>query len=165
MVTDRFYYDWVPYPKYLQLWYEDEEKFRTVEVANVDSVFRWWTVGVRGNYHPFLLSFPLPLEDGSSLQEEDIPVSVSLVKEECDLATNDVKLIFNWVERREKQDFGICFKWIDFPTLDMSKRLIELIELLKILGVNGVHFPVMWSNNKTNEVGRSFYNKIAHHKN
>lgn len=116
----------------------------------IESVFRWWSVGVKGDYHPFLLSCEVPSTKDGSLDPSDIPISVSLVMNECDVATNELKIVYEVPEKRE--DFGVCFKWIDFPTLDMSRRIVEMMELLKMMGVAGAHFPYLWSHPNIDKV-------------
>jgi len=117
-----------------------------MQVISVESVFRWWADGVKGSYHPFLVSCELPLQNGSYF----LPESVSLVVDKCDVATNDVRVV-HYVPEKQKE-FGICFKWVDFPTIDMSRRIVEMLELLKILGVGGAHFPYLWATPETDAV-------------
>jgi hypothetical protein len=155
LVTDVYYYeDAKATPKFLCIFWYADHTHQSQPVLIIDSVFRWWDVGVKGGYHPFLLSCPL--------NSSSIPQSVSLVmSDECagGVATNDLKLTYEVPLKRE--EFGVCFKWVDFPsTPQMSKRIVELLELLQILGVAGVHFPLLSATPLTLEV-LEYYERIG----
>lgn len=69
--------------------------------------------------------------------QHKIPVALSLVDEECDLATNHLKVIYNKLgEGEERKKFAVCSKGHTFPNVDKSVNLIEWIEILKSLGAN-----------------------------
>ena len=64
-------------------------------------------------------------------------MAVSLVDEDCDVATNHLRVIYNKLENGERrQKFAVCSKGHTFPSLDKSVNLIEWIEILKSLGAN-----------------------------
>jgi len=69
-----------------------------------------------------------------------IPVSVSIVENLCDTATNNLKVIYNKLEAptTTKDPFAVCVKGLDFPDIDMSVRLIEWLESLEALGASKV---------------------------
>ncbi len=67
------------------------------------------------------------------------PVSVSIVENICDTATNNLKVIYNKLEPSMTKDpFAVCVKGLDFPDIDISVRLIEWLESLEALGANKV---------------------------
>ena len=69
-----------------------------------------------------------------------VPLSVSVVENVCDTATNNLKVRYNKLPEGEskKQNFAVCVKGLDFPTEDLSVRLIEWFELLHLLGANKI---------------------------
>ena len=71
---------------------------------------------------------------------EQVPLSVSVVENVCDTATNNLKVRYNKLPEGEtkKQNFAVCVKGLDFPTEDLSVRLIEWFELLHLLGANKI---------------------------
>lgn len=109
-----------------------------------------WAVG-GGQYRPYLVTCYLPKPTFGKkyarenklrpLKPQDVPTSVSLVMNKCNLATNNVEIVYN--VPKEKKDFGVCFKMLDFPVTHVSSRIVEMVELLKVLGVGGVHFPYL----------------------
>ena len=71
-----------------------------------------------------------------------MPLSVSIVENICDKATNNLRVIYNKLpeDERDKKEFAVCVKGLDFPNDDLSVRLIEWIELLHILGADKIFF-------------------------
>ncbi|XP_068141451.1 uncharacterized protein [Drosophila tropicalis] len=76
-----------------------------------------------------------------------IPQMVSLVSERCKRGTNLLKVIYEPDEDKEdvlKSDnpnafrFAVCVKTMDFLYVDKSWRLIEWLELMRLLGVGKV---------------------------
>ena len=57
-------------------------------------------------------------------------------------ATNNLRVIYNKLpeDERDKKEFAVCVKGLDFPNDDLSVRLIEWIELLHILGADKIFF-------------------------
>ena len=45
--------------------------------------------------------------------------------------------------KKEKSKFAICFKWMDFYDQDLSVRLIEWLEMIKILGASHVSLNIL----------------------
>lgn len=72
----------------------------------------------------------------SKSHEKHIPVAVSIVEHRCDKATNVLRVVFN--KKGTKRNFAICVKGMDFPQEDKSVRLIEWLELLRILGAEKI---------------------------
>lgn len=55
-------------------------------------------------------------------------------------ATNNLRVIYNKLPegQKTKKEFAVCVKGLDFPTDDLSVRLIEWIELLHVLGADKI---------------------------
>ena len=73
-------------------------------------------------------------------QKPDRPFAVSLVRKKCNQAVNKLQVIFKPPISGKKMDFAVCVKGLDFPQQDISFRLMEWIELLKILGAHKIFF-------------------------
>ncbi|OXA38641.1 hypothetical protein Fcan01_26584 [Folsomia candida] len=114
--------------------------------ANFTATFKnIWPWGQSGAYHPILVTCHLDDIDEFDAEVDNSdgfewPASVSIVYQKCQQATNQLKVV-NKDER--VGDFGVCFKWLDFSEVDLSRRIIEMVELLRVLGVSGIHFPYM----------------------
>jgi hypothetical protein len=61
------------------------------------------------------------------------PAALSLVEHKCDAATNLIKLQKPEVAENPK-DFVVCLKDIFVPFVDISKYLVEWLEMLRALG-------------------------------
>ena len=88
------------------------------------------------NLKQSLLACVLP-----KLDNEKIPIAVSLVENPCDTATNHLKIIYNKPKhvdnvKKKKKRFIVCAKGHTFPHLDKSVKMIEYIEILRSLGVD-----------------------------
>ncbi|KAH8386576.1 hypothetical protein KR093_001303, partial [Drosophila rubida] len=142
----------VPYPTtYCQLWYRD--RVDPVIVKATDHKIVWVWGGAARRYFPTLISCPLPKEPGKPKAEA--PEMISLVVDRCDRAKNLLRVVHEQPERPERPEqpqaatgtgnatarrFMVCVKAMDFPYADMSWRLIEWLELLRLLGVDKVVF-------------------------
>lgn len=73
-------------------------------------------------------------------------MSVSVVSEKCDHATNNLNIIHKeqaaliQSERTPKNNFAVCVKALDFPDDKMKARFVEWIEMLRILGADTISF-------------------------
>jgi hypothetical protein len=70
--------------------------------------------------------------------EEFIPRAIAITtKESCHVKLDNALRVIYDKPVAQKQ-FGVCVKDLRFGTVDMSVRLIEWLELLKILGADKV---------------------------
>ena len=92
--------------------------------------------GFETEYRNELLSCVIPESIGNY-----IPKAVSVINgKECpNNIENSLRVIYEKTNI-SKQKFAVCCKAFRFSTKDWSLRLIEWLELLKILGVNKVFF-------------------------
>ena len=81
---------------------------------------------------PYLLSCDLP-----STHLNHTPISVSLVEDRCETPTNFLNIIFD-PPAGDKKEFAVCVKGMDFPTEDLSARMVEWIEVLRALGADKI---------------------------
>jgi hypothetical protein len=100
-------------------------------------VYGWYSKW--GNYkdgllQPYIITCKIPRIKGFA--KNIAPDSVSLVENKCDKATNNLKV--NNARPQTKEDFAVCVKGLDFLHEDLSVRLVEWIELLRILGAKKV---------------------------
>ncbi|XP_059473263.1 uncharacterized protein LOC132195342 isoform X1 [Neocloeon triangulifer] len=70
-----------------------------------------------------------------------VPESVSLVENPCQHPRNNLRVINNLPKSGKKENFAVCVKQLNFQHRpDIAFRLVEWIELLKILGANKIIF-------------------------
>lgn len=112
---------------------------------------RYW--GNFRKYQAYLISCTIPKDHSKKTIE-----SVSLVEEPCHHATNNIRVIHN--VPKEKKDFAVCVKGLDFPDVDLSLRLIEWIELLGLLGADKIFFYELQVHPNMKEVLR-YYQDIG----
>ena len=118
---------------YCQLWFDGSE---IPEVSEVLSYRRIVVPPQAGQFIPYLMSCNLP-----KTHLDKVPAAVSLVENQCDTATSNLRVIYNKLtEAEDKKKFAVCVKGLDFPDTDISVRLIEWIELLTALGVDKIFF-------------------------
>ncbi|CAK1590094.1 unnamed protein product [Parnassius mnemosyne] len=120
-----------------QLWFEEREA--PVVVRNLEYKYVWnskW-----GNYRdhvlqPYLLACVLPAE-----VRHLIPASVSIVENPCDRATNNLRVHYDRPSPpAPRKEFAVCVKGLDFLHEDLSVRLVEWIEIVRILGADKIFF-------------------------
>ncbi|XP_022217055.2 uncharacterized protein LOC111070656 [Drosophila obscura] len=130
-----------PYPAaFCQLWYEDGGQPDLVPVT--DTKVGWYDVwgDVEGIAYPTMFSCVVPEPDIR------VPQLVSLVfGSRCAPARNALIVINAQVPQRpppnSKQQqlrTGVCVKFLSFPDRDVSDRMVEWLELLRLLGVERV---------------------------
>ncbi|KAM3957850.1 LOW QUALITY PROTEIN: uncharacterized protein ACR2FA_008117 [Aphomia sociella] len=120
-----------------QLWFE--ERVAPVVVRNLEYKYVWnskW-----GNYRdhvlqPYLLACVLPQE-----VRHLVPASVSIVENPCDRATNNLRVHNDRPDPAVgRKEFAVCVKGLDFLHEDLSVRLVEWIELVRLMGADKVFF-------------------------
>jgi len=119
---------------YCQFWFDNVNA--PVLVKTMEYKYIWykkWGNYKQGIYQPYLIACQIPQK-----YHGKIPVSVSMVEQPCDTATNNVKIFFD--KPAKKKGFAVCVKGLDFLHEDLSVRLVEWIELLNILGAEKIFF-------------------------
>ncbi|SPP89401.1 Hypothetical predicted protein [Drosophila guanche] len=131
-----------PHPEaYCQLWYADGGQPDLVPVS--DTKVGWYDAwgNVAGVAYPTMLSCVVPEPDIR------VPQLVSLVfGSPCAPARNALVVVNAEVSQRprpppntqQRLRTGVCVKFLDFPDRDMSARMVEWLELLRLLGVERV---------------------------
>ena len=104
-------------------------------------------------YKSYLLSCPVPQEYKNKI------IGVSITEHECLQPINYLRIEQNFTETKEKQDFVVCVKGLDFRD-DISERLIEWIELQLVLGAHLISFYIYSIDNKTQNV-LNYYKRIG----
>ncbi|XP_063628669.1 uncharacterized protein LOC134800134 [Cydia splendana] len=123
-------------PAHCQLWFEERPGPVVVRVLQYTYVWaRDWGNNVDGVLQPYLLTCVLPA-DVRALR----PAAVSLVEKPCDRATNCLRVHFDEPPDRTQKEFAVCVKGLDFQHEDLSVRLVEWIELVRLLGADKVFF-------------------------
>jgi len=121
---------------YCQFWFNGTREPIISKVLEYKYIwYRKWGNYKPGIFQPYMLACQLPKSHW-----EQVPLSVSVVENVCDTATNNLRVIYNKLPegKTKKHNFAVCVKGLDFPTEDLSVRLIEWFELLHLLGANKI---------------------------
>ncbi|XP_030567530.1 uncharacterized protein LOC115767404 [Drosophila novamexicana] len=120
---------------FCQLWYEQSAWPELVDME--PHVFGWfdsWGFGP-DHVYPVLLTCPLV----GTAREHRVPQLVSLVfGDRCARPCNALRVHYEAPQRRRATRFGVCVKDLQFPTVDMSERFVEWLELMRLLGAERV---------------------------
>jgi hypothetical protein len=127
-----------PPPILCQLWFANVHSPVVTLAAHFYMWYPQWGNYNDGILQPYLITCPISQMKEFSTATH-VPRSVSLIKKPCENATNSLLIINNRSSLGKKQ-FAVCVKGLDFPTTDLSARLVEWIELLNILGVDKIFF-------------------------
>ncbi|XP_016985429.1 uncharacterized protein LOC108048965 [Drosophila rhopaloa] len=130
-----------PYPAtHLRMWFEGDTR---PELAILHQTKLAWYVtwgNAEGLAYPTLLTF--------RMQSARIPQLVSLVLgNTCAVPQNALKVFQPPAEEEEEKEAarpnprlrtGVCVKFLRFPDSDMSERLVEWLELMRLLGAGRI---------------------------
>lgn len=123
-----------PPPALCQIWFD---RISVPIISQATYIYGWYNKW--GNYHdgflqPYIVTCKIPRIKG--LPKDFFPTSVSLVENRCNKATNNLRILND--RPQKKEEFAVCVKGLDFLHEDLSVRLVEWIELLRILGANKI---------------------------
>lgn len=123
-----------PPPTLCQIWFD---RISVPIISPATYIYGWYNKW--GNYkdgflQPYIITCKIPRIKG--LPKDFYPTSVSLVENRCSKASNNLRIINNRPE--QKQEFAVCVKGLDFLHEDLSVRLVEWIELLRLLGAQKI---------------------------
>lgn len=95
-----------------------------------------------GPYHTALISCPI-----SSSHLSEIPQAVSLqAYGHCDYVeqepSNVLRVIYKPILKKTSNSIGICVKSLKLGTYDVSVRLVEWLEMVRIFGAEKVYFYI-----------------------
>lgn len=127
--------DYKEYPlTYCHLWYEEMSEPYITPMLEMQKIWYYeWGNGLEFHYGHFVVC-PVMEE-----HKEWIPKTISLVAEPCNKASNNIRVTYLPLAVNEtKKDFAVCVKGLDFPHVDLSHRLVEYIETLRILGAEKI---------------------------
>ncbi|KAG4078302.1 hypothetical protein HA402_013012 [Bradysia odoriphaga] len=140
---------------YCQLWFDGQKEPHIVKTFEYKYIWH----NKRGNYkqgiyQPYLIACQIPNPFHSV-----VPASVSIVEKECDTATNNLRVIYNRPRDDTKKGFAVCVKGLDFLYDDLSVRLVEWIELLRILGAEKIYFYELHVHPNISKILRHYENE------
>jgi hypothetical protein len=119
------------------LWFEDQRQPIISKVSTIYSIWpTYWDWGRnKGIYGPQLISCDIPKE-----LKDLVPKAISLIStNSCHIELDhNLRVIYN--KPAVKKQFGVCVQAFRFATFDFSVRLIEWLEILKILGADKIYF-------------------------
>ncbi|XP_059607716.1 uncharacterized protein LOC132255627 [Phlebotomus argentipes] len=121
---------------YCQFWFDGQKEPFIVKTFEYKYVwYNKWGNYKQGIYQPYLIACQIPKAFHGIK-----PASVSVVENECDTASNNLRVLHNHPLDGKKKNFAVCVKGLDFLYDDLSVRLVEWIELLNILGADKIYF-------------------------
>ncbi|KAL7633859.1 UNVERIFIED_CONTAM: hypothetical protein RMT77_015820 [Armadillidium vulgare] len=121
---------------FCQFWYNEKESPITSPIY--ESGFPGLFVGNNYELKTSMLTCKVPLQKGIT----KFPIAVSIVKSPCTISTNILKIGGSPRPRDDTKmnsknlKIGLCGKVLFFYNYDFSTRLIEWIEILKLVGVS-----------------------------
>lgn len=127
------------------VWYQTLTNEWTLLTSTGDALYgwiEWW--GDPIDYMMQALIISCPIQSVSIDIVHPIPLYVTLSINPCSKAENLMKVIhsktdsFNYAAKHRKRKIAVCSKWLDFYHSDMSVRLIEWIEMVRILGASHI---------------------------
>lgn len=113
-----------------------------------------------GIYGPQIITCPIPRQFAQRIPEA---VSLSLV-ENCtqQAPSNVLRVIYNQRNTNHtKPSIGICVQALRFGALDFSVRLVEWLEMIKIMRADKVYFYVMDSTESMFQVLRHYAKEVV----
>ena len=123
---------------FCKLWFKNPNQPIISPVVEYKYIwYKKWGNYKQDAFQPYLISCQLP-----ETQWGKVPSSVSLVQNECEIGTSNLRIIFS-KPLKDKKQFAVCVKGLDFPENDISLKLIEWIELLRILGADKIFFYIL----------------------
>lgn len=118
---------------YCQFWFNGMEKPIIKKNDYQVMWYRHW--GWDKDYLAFLLTCPYNFK-----KYQQIPDGVSLVNKNCDQAGNYLKVLnYRPAKNVGKKPFVVCVKDVSFTDQKKALRLVEWIELVRILGVDKIY--------------------------
>lgn len=123
-------------PSFCQLWYEEHSVPFIVPVREYREIwYKAWADSPE-LYFPKFVECALPAE-----VQHLVPKTVSLVASECARATNNLRVIYEPPVNQAQHGFAVCSTGLFNPYRDNSVRLVEWLELLRLLGAEHVTLP------------------------
>ncbi|KAL7641964.1 UNVERIFIED_CONTAM: hypothetical protein RMT77_007838 [Armadillidium vulgare] len=121
-----------------QLWFKLRETPTVVPIY--DTIFLDYHKFKPDRLNPYVLSCLVPEPENGS---PSFPVAVSIIKDPCERPTNLLKVSSSPIKKKEKKlskniTVGVCGKALFYYNKDFSIRLIEWIEILKVLGASKI---------------------------
>lgn len=117
---------------YFQIWIDNVTTPLLIPTTKYEYIwFKAWGSHINNHLQPYLIYAEM---DPAYLNHN--PVAVSLVENPCDKAVNCLKVHNSRPD--EIKDIAVCVKGLDFLHADLSVKMIEWIELLRILGVDKI---------------------------
>ena len=119
---------------YCQIWYKHQ--LYPIITPIYESLILWnpqWRMIPKNMLNAYLFSCKIP-----NIYKKYVPFSVSLVEHECDIASNNLNVIYKKTIY-DKNNFAVCVKGLSITDSSYSVKMVEWLELLFILGVEKVY--------------------------
>lgn len=164
---------------YCQFWFDGQKEPHIVKTFEYKYIwYNKWGNYKQGIYQPYLIAWVFFQDDRNVNPQlfsklvsllhrcqipkpfhSVVPASVSIVEKECDTATNNLRVIYNRPPDDKKKGFAVCVKGLDFLYDDLSVRLVEWIELLRILGAEKIYFYELQVHPNISKILRHYENE------
>ncbi|XP_043231431.1 uncharacterized protein LOC122386359 [Amphibalanus amphitrite] len=120
---------------YCQMWFSGQTAPVIMPVMEYKYVWNEkWGNFKQGIIQPYLMACQVPAS-----HRKLVPQAVTVVESPCNTSTVALRVINNRPpEGQPPQDFAVCVKGLSFPDNDLSVRLVEWLETLRVLGAKKV---------------------------
>ena len=133
---------------FCQIWYKDLDEPLIVRPFEIRLMWNKEFGVNRNGWSPYMIGCKNPYLT-------QVPLSVSLVENECDEAINNLPIIYNLPNVMHKKKFGVVVKDMIISN-DESKTIIEWIEIILLLGADKIFCYVL-------EVHENVFNTLKYY--
>ncbi len=135
------------------LWFDNQRQPIISKVSKIYSIWPWDWGRKDGIYGSQLISCDIPKELKDLVPKAISLISTNSCRSELD---HNLRVIYN--KPVVKKQFGVCVQAFRYGTIDLSVRLIEWLEILKILGADKIYFYKLGAHENMEKV-LDFYTK------
>ncbi|XP_059488955.1 uncharacterized protein LOC132204460 isoform X2 [Neocloeon triangulifer] len=127
---------WEPKVKpFCQMWFNNQTTPVITQVFSFNMLWNHFWGPEANIMQPYFITCKVPPSMNGS-----VPVAVSVVEQPCENATNLLRVIYDPLPPgQEQKDFAVCAKGLFYKhNPNMAVRIVEWVELLKILGAEKI---------------------------
>lgn len=149
------------------LWFE---KQRNPVLSNITEIYNVWPLNWRyaaqpGIYGPQIVTCAIPQEYATQVPQAITVQDIGDCSQMQKSPSNVVKVINNTPEPGfHKPSIGICVQAFRFATRDVSVRLVEWLEMVKLMGGDKVYFYVFGAIESMRKVLRHYERQVYTYK-
>lgn len=137
-------------PKIYCVMWVDDEMYPKISIATIHYGWLKWLKLPKNTKQIHTIIVNCPANYGK-------PKSISLTTDPCKVLGNNLEIPLNKSEVNNKtSNIAVCVRWFIYPNHDMSIRLIEWLEMVRILGADHVYLSDLSIHPNMNRV-KQFY--------